>query len=309
MDRLDGILLMTKDLNRTFAMAVVLLSLGIAYAGPMYGIRGNFGEGEASDLIEIDPLTGAMVQSIGDTGLDGVSGFAIHPATGVFYAAVSVSSTSAPGLYTIDPATGAATLVAPSADLQVTDMAFDSSGTLYASRGILYQDIITVDLVTGLPTVVGIPGVLAGSVGIAFDSSDTLYLKTIDDIPDGDEGDGFILIDVLYTLDPTDASVLTSLTLTGSDEMLRNSLAIDDSDVLYSTMWGSYPDESEYCQIHTIDPVTGVVTPLPQVISPYLDATLISAVDFAPDATVPEPASLSLLVLGSLGLLRRRSGR
>jgi hypothetical protein len=170
-------------------------------------------------------------------------------------------------------------------------MGFNSSGVLYAvmadfGTGV-NGELATIDLATGAVSSIG--GDFRRGVGLAFDSNDTLYVKTED---------------TLYTVDPFTAAIL-SMTLL--DRRLYNHLAIDAADMLYST---ARFEPQLHSQIYTIDPTTGITTALPSAV-PFLDSYVletyvgISAFDFA---AVPVPATLSLLGLGvvGIGFQRRR---
>lgn len=77
-------------------------------------------------------------------------------------------------LWTIDKTTGVRTLVGGGGVTSVMDLAFDSSGTLWATTG---NRLWTVNTSTGAATfVTNISGISRGSVmGIMFDENDTLY--------------------------------------------------------------------------------------------------------------------------------------
>jgi hypothetical protein len=59
------------------------------------------GQGTASALYKVDPLTGAAGK-IGDTGLNNIKGIAIHPLTGQRFAHRNNPGTDGGDLYTLD---------------------------------------------------------------------------------------------------------------------------------------------------------------------------------------------------------------
>ncbi len=89
-----------------------------------------------SDLIRVDPLTGALLSTVTVTsgGANvGVSDIAIQPGTGILYAVSSPNGAVPPGqLYTVDKTTGVATAIGPPLQFFGT-IAFAPDGTLYES--------------------------------------------------------------------------------------------------------------------------------------------------------------------------------
>ena len=114
-------------------LSVAMLSLLIlaptmaqAQGLPLYAV------GQNNQLAEIDPVTGAVLNSTTVT-LSGVTIFGladveVNPADGLLWGLI-VDATPATHLVTIDPATGVATLIATTEDL-FFDMAFNANGTV-----------------------------------------------------------------------------------------------------------------------------------------------------------------------------------
>jgi hypothetical protein len=130
-----------------------------------------------SDLLQINPSTGALVQDIGPITAGGtalqIADLAIQPGTGTLFG-ISASSngdlSAAGNLYTINKTTGAATLVGPTGDF-FGAIAFAPNGTLYMHAADLGNmgSIVNVQLKTLNPTnastltaiaVLDIPGAL-----------------------------------------------------------------------------------------------------------------------------------------------------
>ncbi len=119
---------------------------GLAFAlnGFLYGstqVGGGFppppGPSGTSNLIRIDPNTGALLSSIGVTdGVHAISiaDLAVQPVTGLIYGIRSVQDGFGGfgNLYTINPATGLATLVGATGHF-FGSLAFAPNGTLYMS--------------------------------------------------------------------------------------------------------------------------------------------------------------------------------
>ena len=182
-------------------------------------------------------------------------------------------------LVAIDTTTGLATAVGTIAwDTgvyfgNVPDMSFDSTGNLYVWREPCDDDLYRVDKTTAVATRVGEAGVGTAAVGLAFDSTDTLYMKTSN---------------TLYTVDTTTGA--TSFQVSASFGVrLVNMLAFDESDVLYTgSRNGAQP-------LVTLDVATGAVTEIGPTGIPFLSALAFQPIlneneppvaDAGPDQTV-----------------------
>ncbi|MBT8353117.1 MAG: hypothetical protein KJO60_01265, partial [Desulfofustis sp.] len=64
-----------------------------------------------STLYQLDPVDGSIVSTVGATGTSGMTSLAYHPITGVMYGITTGGEGCDNSLYTVDLATGAATLV------------------------------------------------------------------------------------------------------------------------------------------------------------------------------------------------------
>jgi hypothetical protein len=118
-----------------------------------------------SPVGSIDTATGVWT-AIGNSGQTRFNALARDPAE-VFYAVAWDGATTS-WLTTVDPATGAATVVATlSPFLDVRGLAFDDMGTLFAIHNSSADELYTIDTTTGAATLVGSTG--RGTVqGLAF---------------------------------------------------------------------------------------------------------------------------------------------
>ena len=150
-------------------------------------------------------------------------------------------------LVTIDTTTAATTEIGETG-YWVSDLTFDSSGTLFgmavreAGTCALPRDLVTIDLTSGAATIVGDAGLSSGSMGLSFDGAGNLFLKSLDDLYSIDPGTG--LPTFLRTLTPADFydNILAYNPLTG---------------LMYTSERDSFP-----ARIYTFDPddPTGTTT-------------------------------------------------
>jgi hypothetical protein len=107
-------------------MTGLIFDITIDPSGLMYGI-----DVDGDALVAIDKTSGAT-QAIGSIGFDAVfgEGLDFDPETGILYLASSDESSAS--FYTVDPATGAATLVGPLAG-ELDTMAVAKSGAVCAT--------------------------------------------------------------------------------------------------------------------------------------------------------------------------------
>ena len=136
-------------------------------------------------------------------------------------------------LWLIDVANQTATLVGDTGFDSLGAIAFDSNGTLYGvsgasdSRGTL----MTIDPTNGTATVIGLLSDPNAAVdGLRFNSQGVLYGGSFNNT----KGVGQLL-----TIDPSDGTVLTSVTLVGSGNSFCPGIAFDSKDVLYGSRGNS----------------------------------------------------------------------
>ena len=144
-----------------------------------------------SSLYELSPTTGAVIAGpiggIGAIGFSHVVSIDFDPTTGVLYGIANSVPPFVAGvstLITINPLTGIGASVAVITGMtacafgdNVSDMSFYSSGTLFVWRPCSAELYSVTTTEAAAP--IGIPAVgFPFQNGIAFDSFDTLYLKT-----------------------------------------------------------------------------------------------------------------------------------
>jgi hypothetical protein len=135
-----------------------------------------FGVSFVDEILELDPSTGATIDSF-TSGLSvGSEGAMSVRSDGVAYVARRSSSGSHDELWRVHLASRSAILVDGDMELLLDGLAFDSTDRLYGlsqGSGIVYR----VDTGSGDLEIVGDTGVtLASTSGIAFTTDDTLYL-------------------------------------------------------------------------------------------------------------------------------------
>jgi hypothetical protein len=142
----------------------------------------TFDSGLAENLVRIQPENG-FTQVIGSLGFQLiVPTLKWHPGMGKLYAHGTQLLPGTDALYTIDPTTGAATLLAPiqgSGIHYMTAFAFDPSGQAWATVADGYgQRLFHLELTTGKLTPKGyLNGILAGALDMEFDSKGQLWMS------------------------------------------------------------------------------------------------------------------------------------
>jgi len=263
------------------AAAVVTAALGAgsvsrAQAEPiLYG--GIGGATTVSDLLVLDPASGALLDSVGSTGF-GITGLAVHPLDGELYGVTTAPFGDPRFLVRIDRATGSATLIGgPLGVDAITDLTFTPDGTLYGWAE-ASDDLATIDLATGVATIVGVSGLDTFGAGLAYDpANDRLLLAG-----DGSDGD-------LYEIDRETGAATVLSTLNGPVETAVSALAFDCAGTLYGVVLAF--DEVRSTQLATIDPDSGDMTVLGDS-EDRLDAIVFDCPEppAPPPGPTPEPA-------------------
>ncbi|RPJ25446.1 MAG: hypothetical protein EHM33_14500, partial [Chloroflexi bacterium] len=145
----------------------------------LFGTIGNADTGLTSMLVELDPVTGAWLTTIGDIGYL-VSGLDYDPVSGILFATTSLNDgTFENGLLIINMQTGEGTPVGSGSGLTINNIRADASGTLFATAVYdpgVSSDLVTIDPITGTISIVGDSGEEFWAHGMSFDATDTLYL-------------------------------------------------------------------------------------------------------------------------------------
>ena len=225
-DRGDVIVLPDQS-NTAISYTVGNPAGGLGLSGIDFDVDGNLwgsttgGVGTASNLIQINPNSGSLINSIGPihTNAGDVSGSAIS----------------------------------------IGDLAYNSvTQTLY---GIQSQDanpfaggdIYTIDLGTGLASFIG-STIWGTTAGIAFDNTGTLYALGYD------PNVGPFGTNMLFTLDANDASELTRVTVSLND-FIFSGLGINPvTNEIFATEDDFFATGTGTGNIYSVDAVTGTMT-------------------------------------------------
>jgi hypothetical protein len=231
----------------------------------------------------------------------GVTGMAVHPATGVIYGITSEQSPNhSRSLVTIDPATANATLVGQ-LGMAGSDIAFDSQGTLYMWLPQTGQ-LGTVDISSAAVTPIGKPGSSGSPAGIAIDGNGTVYVT-----PKGATGS-------LDTVDVKTGALRIGPKLSGAPfDSQINSMAFSPSGLLLAVNSNAgSPANTRLVTINTASGAVATIGALPD----DTDALAFtgSGPNLAPTLTTMSPGgrvvigvvSVVLLVIAGSLLLRQR---
>ncbi len=222
-------------------------------AAVLYGAQG--GPNTTSDLYIVDASNGSTT-SIGPIGF-AMTGLAFRPSDGVLFGITSNNSASnSRSLITVDPATGAGTLVG-ALGKGIGDISFKSDNVLY---GLDTSNMIlnTINTTTGAATAVSFSAVPGAAVGNsdAFNSADVLYAFT--NFANG----RFYIVDTSTGVGTQQSNMSGAPVPSASVP----AACFDANDVLYVSLVSS-----SSAHLATLDVATGVLTSLGSTLS-HLDA-------------------------------------
>lgn len=277
-----------------FICLALLVSVGIIgrlEAQVLYGATGS--NGVDGQLVTINTTTGSatVVGSLvdGSSNPYGITGLSFHPTNGVLYGATTPQSTTAPAsLVIINPSNGQVTPIGSFGLPGGTfgDIAFDkTTGILYGTRsngGANAGNLYTINLATGVSTLVGPANITTGSAGHGLASTSTGTIFTVPDAAN------------LYTFNKvTGAATQIAIVSGGPFTQNINAMDFNSADVLF----GVNTDNNNPAVAHlvTLDTTTGVISDIGASIN-NLDGISFQTV------AVPEPATVVMLGLCIAGL-------
>jgi plastocyanin len=206
--------------------------------------------------------------AIGMTGVVNV----VSPSDVLLYGSTGGDNATGGGrLWLIDVTTQSASLIGDTGFDRLGGIAFDSSGTLYGVSGGSDNQgtLMTIDPTNAEATVIDLLSDPNAAVdGLRFNSQGVLY---------GSSFDNNVSVGKLLTIDPSNAQVLTSLTLVGSGNSFCTGIAFDALGLLYGSRGNS---SGRLEDLDLIDQITGVLTPI------GLMEAVISDIAFTPDGTL-----------------------
>ena len=261
----------------------------------LYAADGAGGNPDCN-LYILDPATGAVLDTIGPIGYP-VTGMAFGP-DGTLYGSTGRNTEGAPcSLITIDPLTGAGTLVGglelgiengegPECQ-SAADISFGPDGTLYGWMEPYDDDLATINLGTGQATFVGDSWLSTWGSGLACSPGGTLWFA-------GD-GDG----SWLRTINPATGLPTDVVIMDGGEEegYPIGALAFCDNGTLFgSRKLGGGGGGGTTCDLIIINTTTGHIT------SVGLSITDLDAIVFAPPPP-SEPVGGELFPVDKLGII------
>lgn len=311
-------------LSTTFATAIAVGFLFIqcevdrvhaasATLGTLYGTDGNGG-----NLLTINRNTG-VATLVGNMGIGGVPSLSVDPITGIMYAGGGGGN---PDIYTVNPANGATTLVGASSlgFSSIGGLDFRADGTLFAAVNILGNGRTGADHLAALDTLTGV-AVIIGPFGNIVEPAPFPADGTGSSDLEGIEAIAFSPTGVLYGASSTrgaaglQSTLFTIDLLTGAATplaLIANSLGDSPSGGVVSlqfasdgTLYGgtarAQGEAADGGFLITINPTTGLFDFVGGV-----SATGGVSLGGLAAENIPEPSTLLLGTMASLGLMLRR---
>lgn len=277
--------LFTPIMLGCMSLSMMIFSDSAAAAQVLYGATGS--RGIDGQLVTINTLTGSAtvvgpLQNAAGSKY-GLTALAFHPTTGVLFGATTNQSATSPGsLVTINPATGVVTTIGSfGVGISFGDLAFSSTGVLFGTRNV-GGDLFTVDLATGTGTLIGASGIATGSSGHGMAMSSTSTLFTVPDAK------------FLYTFNTGTGVATQGVAVTGGP-FTQNINAMDFNAA--GTLFAVNNNNNSATHLVTLNTSTGAITDI---------GASIDNLDAISFQTVPEPATISLIVCGAFLLCRRK---
>jgi hypothetical protein len=290
-------------------LMVVTIIPAVSLRAQLYVATGSGGGTDASasgQLYTVDPSNASNVSSSVSLLLGGqpigITGLVFDSSGSTLYGVTSNNSANNPNsLVTINPTTGAATLIG-SLGTTISDITYHN-GTLYGwnAPSTTGLNLMTISLATGATTSVGNSGLttLTRGGGLAISPTGTMLVAPSATGPLADPP----ATGQLYTIDFNTGAVTnpgTAPVMNGSSSLRLNSLAYDTAGALYGVL--SEQSMPNNTKLVTINSLTGQMT--------YMAGTLPSGADAIAFAPIPEPGGVAA-GFGAAGLaaaivLRRR---
>jgi uncharacterized protein YjiK len=231
-----------------------LTALAFDQSDRLFAVTGE--DGLASILYELNPDTGAIIETIGDTETSYITGLDFHPGNGILYGHANRESGRFNNTLAADS----------SGDLYTVSLAFNNQGNIVAST------LNRFDPITGDPERVGTIGPVE-IVALAFNSSDELFATS------GFRGGA----STLYELDPSTGAIMSTIGNTGTfgmtgidfqpgtDTLFGHANGPDDLELINGATADSagtiytFSQASSKFILYTLDTVTETVTAIGEV--------------------------------------------